>query len=387
MEWLPSLFTDYTLRTVALGAMILGIVSGALGSFAVLRRQSLLGDAMAHAALPGVVITFMITGLKSPAALMAGAAVACVLGVLLVIGIRRATRIKEDSSLGIVLSVFFGFGLLLLSLLQQDPDARQAGLNKFLFGQAATMLASDLLVMAVYGGLALLLLLLFWKEFKLLSFDRDYAASQGFNVALLEVLLTFLLVIAIVIGLQAVGVVLMSAMVVAPAAAARQWTDRLGLMVALAGVFGALAGVAGTAISGLGAGLSTGPVIVLCVSLIVFVSLLLAPHRGLVWNGLARLRTHRRLHDAQVLENLYRMAAQHPDPFHPHAVEALRVMGGRAERVNESLRALAERGLVREGPPARWALTEEGLAEATRLLAAEGSQNAPLQPATSGGRA
>lgn len=365
---------DYTLRTVALGAAILGIVSGALGSFAVLRRQSLLGDAISHAALPGVVLAFILTGLKSPGVLMAGAAVAGILGTLLIIGIAHTTRIKEDSSLGIILSVFFGLGLVLLTWLQQNPSARQAGLNSFLFGQAATLLPRDVLAMAGFGGLALFLMLLFWKEFKLLSFDRDFGASLGYPMRRLEMLITALLVLAIVVGLQAVGVVLMSAMVVAPAAAARQWTDRLGRMVALAALFGAVAGIAGTWVSGLASGLSTGPVIVLCVSAIVLASLLFAPRRGLVWNWVRRQRNRRHLQADQVLGNLYRMAAQHSDPDHPHSVAALRAMGGGERGVRYSLQALVERGLVRRVDEDRWALTPAGMAAARRLVGeAEGS--------------
>lgn len=327
LQLFNDLFFDYTLRTVALGAATLGIVSGALGAFALLRRQSLLGDAMSHAALPGVVLAFMITGLKTPTVLMLGAALAGVVGILLLVAITRYTRIKEDSALGIILSVFFGFGLLLLTFLQRNPDARQAGLNKFLFGQAATLLESDVIVMAAFGGMALLLMLLFWKEFKLLSFDRDYGASLGYPMQWLDILITTLLVIAIVIGLQAVGVVLMSAMVVAPAAAARQWTNRLGVMVGLAALFGAVAGVTGTLVSSLGEGLSTGPVIVLCISVIVVVSLLFAPNRGLLWNWLTQQRNRRQLRAEQVLSNLYLLASQHADPTHPHTANALRVMG------------------------------------------------------------
>jgi manganese/zinc/iron transport system permease protein len=280
---LTDLFTDYTLRTVALGTALLGLVSGALGAFALLRKQSLMGDAISHAALPGVVLAFMLTGLKGPLVLMTGAALAGIAGVLVVVLLTRTTRIKQDSSLGIILAVFFGFGLMLLTFLQNNPDARQAGLNHFLFGQAATLLAGDVLVMALFGGAALALMLLFWKEFKLLSFDRDFGASLGLPMQQLEILITILLVIAIVIGLQAVGVVLMSAMVVAPAAAARQWTDRLGVMVALSAFFGALAGVTGTLISTTAGGLSTGPVIVLCISAIAAGSLLFAPQRGMAW--------------------------------------------------------------------------------------------------------
>jgi manganese/zinc/iron transport system permease protein len=228
---LGDLFSDYTLRTVALGAGTLGIISGALGSYAVLRKQSLLGDAMSHAALPGIALAFVLTRSKEPLVLMLGAAIAGWLATLLVAAIVRNTRIKQDSALGLALSVFFGFGLVLLTFIQKQADASQAGLDRFLFGQAAALIESDVVTMAALGTLVLLAMLLFWKELKLLSFDPSFGASLGFPIPALDVLLTTLLVVAIVIGLQTVGVVLMSAMVVAPAVAARQWTDRLGAMV------------------------------------------------------------------------------------------------------------------------------------------------------------
>ena len=281
-QLLYDLIFDYTLRTVALGSAVLGIVSGVLGAFAVLRKQSLLGDAISHAALPGVVLAFLLLRSKEPLALIVGAGIAGWLAMLWVLGIVRNTRIKPDSALGLVLSVFFGFGLMLLTFTQRLPDARQAGLDTFLFGQAATLVERDVISMALLGGAALILVGLLWKEFKLLSFDRDFSATLGLPTRVLDVLLTSLLVVAIVIGLQAVGVVLMSAMIVAPASAARQWTDRLGVMVLLSGLFGALAGVAGTLISSTTSGVSTGPTIVLCASIIVAISLLFAPQRGLV---------------------------------------------------------------------------------------------------------
>ncbi|MDI3340777.1 MAG: iron chelate uptake ABC transporter family permease subunit [Sphaerobacter sp.] len=296
---LPELFHDllfdYTLRTVALGAAILGCVSGTLGSYAVLRRQSLLGDAISHAALPGIALAFLLTGSKAPLVLVLGAAAAGWLGTLLVMGVVRTTRVKFDSALGIILSVFFGVGLVLLTFIQKRPDATQAGLDRFLFGQAATLLAHDVVTMAALGGLALLTMLLFWKELKLLSFDPEFGSTLGFPIRALDVLLTTLLVVAIVVGLQTVGVVLMSALVVAPAAAARQWTNRLGVMVALAGSFGALAGVSGAVLSSSAARLPTGPLIVLCASALVLLSLCLAPNRGIVWNALRQRRNRRRL--------------------------------------------------------------------------------------------
>lgn len=368
MDVLNDLLFNYTLRTVALGAAMLGLVSGALGSFAVLRRQSLLGDAMSHAALPGVVLAFMITGSKAPLVLLLGAAIAGILGTLLMIGITRHTRIKEDSALGIVLSVFFGFGLMLLTFLQRNPDARQAGLNNFLFGQAATLLEQDVVTMAVFGGGALLLMALFWKEIKLLSFDVDFGASLGFPMRLLDVLLTSLLVIAIVIGLQAVGVVLMSAMVVAPAAAARQWTDRLSVMVGLAALFGAIAGVSGAMISSLGSGLSTGPLIVLSISVIVLFSFLFAPNRGLVWNWLRRRRNHQNLRVRTVLSHLYRLAEQHEDPEHAHETAVLQTMSFGKGGVRNSLLVLSDLGWVRQVDGDRWALTSVGAEEAEQYL-------------------
>ncbi len=289
MELLHALFFDYTLRTVALGAGALGAVAGALGSFAVLRRQSLLGDAISHAALPGIVLAFMLTGSRATPVLVLGAALAGWVGTLFVLAIVRRSRIPEDAALGIVLSVFFGLGLVLLTFVQRSPTAAQAGLETFLFGQAATLLEQDVLLIAGVGSIALVALALGWKEFKLLSFDPDFGRSMGLPMTRIDVALTTLLVVAIVLGLQTVGVVLMSAMVVAPAAAARQWTDSLGLMVVLAGALGAGAGVAGTLVSSMGRGIPTGPTIVLAASIFVGVSLLVAPGRGLV-AGRLRLR-------------------------------------------------------------------------------------------------
>ena len=361
-----DLFTDYTLRIVAMGSAILGGVSGALGSLAVLRKQSLLGDAISHAALPGIVLAFIITGSKATIVLVLGAAVAGWVGTLAVIGVVGATRVKEDSALGLVLSVFFGAGLVLLTYVQKLPNASQAGLDRFLFGQAATLLARDVVVIAGLGSIAVLLTLLAWKEIKLLAFDRAFGASLGFRMVRVDILLTSVLVLAIVIGLQTVGVVLMSAMVVAPGAAARQWTDRMGRMVGLAALFGAVAGVAGAVMSSSVRHLPTGPTIVLCLSAIVLVSLLLAPNRGIVWNLLRQRRNQQQLRADAVLDDLFVLAGHHADPTHGHslaALEALRMGQGSARR---SLEALRDEGLARQSAGDLWALTPAGIEEARR---------------------
>lgn len=285
-----TLLADYTVRNVALGSAVLGIVSGVLGCFAVLRRQGLLGDALSHAALPGICVAYVLTGSKAPLVLMLGAAVAGWIGTVLISRIVRDTRISEDSALGIILSTFFGFGIVLLTWISRRNDAHQAGLDKYLFGQAATLMSSNLITMTVLGGVALLVVGLLYKEFKLLSFDPAFAASLGFNPDWLGLGLTSLLVLAVVIGLQTVGVVLMAALLVGPAVAARQWTNRLGVMIVLAGFVGALAGVSGALLSLSDTHMPTGPLIILSLTVLVFLSLLFAPRRGIIWEQLRRRR-------------------------------------------------------------------------------------------------
>lgn len=277
-----SLFSDYTFQTVALGSALLGLISGVLGSFAVLRKQSLLGDGVSHSALPGVVMAFVLLGSKNTEVLLLGALVSGLLATLFIVSIVRHTRVKFDSALALVMSVFFGLGLVLLTYVQKIPNSNQAGLKRFIFGQASTLLQRDIILMMVCGLILLALVLLFWKEFKLFTFDSDFAQSLGFSPKKLNLLLSFMIVLAIIIGLQTVGVILMSAMLITPAVAARQWTNKLWVMVVLSALFGAVSGVAGTAASSLVPKLPTGPAIVVCVSSIVIISVLFAPGRGVL---------------------------------------------------------------------------------------------------------
>jgi manganese/zinc/iron transport system permease protein len=257
---------------------------------------------VSHAALPGVAVAFLLGG-ESPAALIVGGAAAGWVAMLLVGVISRRSRVPFDAALGGALAVFFGLGLVLMTYIQRHvAGASRSPLERYLFGQAALLRDPDLGAIGMVGAAALLILALFWKQLKLLSFDPDYAASLGLPVRRLDLLLTTLTVVAVVIGLKAVGVVLMTALLIAPAAAARQWTDRLGRVVLLSGLFGALAGLAGTVLSHLLSGLPgikkavpTGPTIVLCASALVIVSLLFGPARGLVWE-FARARRRRVTH-------------------------------------------------------------------------------------------
>ena len=280
LDTLLSQLDTSALWVPAAGTAGLGLAAGAVGSFAVLRRQSLQGDAVAHAALPGVAAAFLL-GARTPLALVFGGAVAGWVAMLVVSLVTRRSRVPFDAALAGVLAVFFGLGLVLFTYIQRNvTGAALTPLERYLFGQAAFLRESEVRVIGGFTLLALVLVVMFWKQFKVVSFDPAFARSLGVPVRGVELLLTTLTVIAVVIGLKAVGVVLMTALLIAPAVAARQWTNVLGRLVPLAGVFGAVAGAGGTVASHLlsyqfpkAGSVPTGPTIVLCATAIVLLSL------------------------------------------------------------------------------------------------------------------
>ncbi len=365
---MEQFFDDYTLRMVTLGTAILGAVSGALGTFAVLRQQSLLGDAVSHAALPGIGLAFLLTGSKASLILMVGAGLTGWLATAVVLFVVASTRVKYDSALGLVLSVFFGAGLVLLTFIQKFPNANQAGLDSFLFGQAASLIAQDVITMAVLGGLAFVILILFWKEFKLLAFDSEFAHSLELPVRRLDLGLTTLLVVAIVIGLQTVGVVLMSAMIIAPAAAARQWTNHFGVMMLIAMMLGSLSGIAGSLLSVSTSNLPTGPTIVVCAASLVVVSMLFAPKRGIIWQRVRQGIQNQKLKSEALLLDLFELAKSHDSYEYPHKETALQVIRPYSGSPRRHLRTLEGKGLVRMHSNGMWALTPDGVQECNELL-------------------
>ncbi|MDH3626337.1 MAG: metal ABC transporter permease [Acidobacteriota bacterium] len=359
----------FSARNVLIGASLLGVAGGLLGSFALLRRQSLLGDALAHAALPGVCLAFLLTGSKSPGVLLAGALVAGLLGALIILAIVRNSRIKEDTSIGIVLSVFFGGGIVLLTVIQKMPMGNQTGLDKYLFGQAATLMPRDLRVMGVLVAIVLVLTWLFYKEFKLLCFDREFQASLGTPVRWLEILMTTLLVTVVVIGLQTVGVVLVVATLITPAAAARQWTERLGVMLFLAVVIGGGSGALGALWSASAASMPTGPVIVLCSSGALVLSILFGRSRGILWSSLRARTVAQRIRRENLLKDLYRWGESPGEDWTSEvSINLLTGMRGQgASRLLRVARALRRRGLL-ERTNAGMRLTPDGLLQAESIV-------------------
>ncbi|MCC5978674.1 MAG: metal ABC transporter permease [Salinarimonas sp.] len=372
MTPLFELLQSSIVQTVALGAAILGVVSGVLGCFAVLRRQSLVGDTLSHAALPGVCLGFIIAGTRDLGWILTGAFISGALAALTVMLIIRRTRLKTDAALGVVLSVYFAVGIVMLTWLQGQAGAAQAGLSTFLFGQAAAILRGDLWLMGGITLAALGLVASLWKEFKLVAFDPDYARAQGFPVVALEAALTVMVAVAIVVGLQLVGVILMVAMLIAPAAAARQWVRSLGGMVVLAAVFGVIAGVGGALVSASARGLATGPVVVLIASAIMLISIVFAPRRGLLRRWFDTRIQRRNLAARRVLASVHGLAQAHDDPDYKAEAGMLDTLHGASTA--GALAQLEREGLVRpvthapETSP-HWQLTDAGHARARQQQA------------------
>ncbi len=290
---------------VLAGTLLLGAASGVLGSFVLLRKQSLIGDAMAHSALPGVCLAFLFTGQKSLPIFLLGAALAGLLGTWCIQLIPRLSKTKEDSAIGIVLSVFFGVGIILLTYIQQQGAGSQSGLDSFLFGQAASLVRQDIMLIAGISAVLLLLCVVFFKEFTLITFDLAFAKGLGMPVRFLNGLLACLIVCAVVIGLQTVGVILMAAMLITPAIAARYWTERLTGMMVIAAAAGGVSGVAGTLLSTTMKGMATGPLMILSATSIFLFSMICAPKRGLAAKAIRLIRLRRKTSREQVLLTIY----------------------------------------------------------------------------------
>ncbi|MEL6267923.1 MAG: metal ABC transporter permease [Pseudomonadota bacterium] len=320
-----TLGAGYNAALVAVGAALLGFAAGAVGSFLFLRKRALVSDAIAHATLPGVGLAFLaMVALggdgRNLAGLMAGSALSAWAGLLAVEWMARATRLSEDVAIGAVLSVFFGLGVVLLTVIQNLGAGRQAGLEGYLLGSTAGMLFADAVLIAAGGALAVAATWALRRPMTAVAFDPSYAAAQGYDVRRIDLAMMGLVMMVTVIGLKLVGLVLIVALLIIPPVTARFWTERSGLMVWLAGVTGAAAGYLGAAISASAPALPTGPIIVLVAAGLFVLSLLFAPARGVA----AALWRHRRF-QARVHRRQGLLALAREEPIHD--LHTLRVLG------------------------------------------------------------
>ena len=361
-------FRDPNVRFVAFGSILLTATAAIVGTFTFLRKKALVGDAVAHAVLPGVCLAFILSGTKNPVFLIIGAFVTGWLALVLIDYISAKSRIKEDTAIGLILAVFFGIGIFILTIIQKGGNANQTGLDSFLFGKAASLVGEDLVSFTIVALLILTAVIIFFKEFTLLSFDKDYAIVMGLPVKRLELLLTTLTVLAVVIGIQAVGVVLMAAMLITPAAAARFWTDKLKVMIILGAIFGGVSGIAGAFISYTAPSMPTGPWIVLVISFIAGISFLLAPRKGILFKQIRRRRFQQRMNEENILKALYHLGEELGDFLIPRTkADILEKRFFNNTILKEGISSLKSQGYIKQRKEGI-ELTHEGKAKAVRIV-------------------
>ena len=362
---------DYNTRVVVLGVLALGTSCGYIGSFMLLRKRALMADTVSHSTLPGIALAFLLMvagggdGKWLPGLLL-GALLSGLAGMCAVLAVQRWTRIKEDAALGIVLSVFFGVGVSLLGLIQKMSSGSAAGLESFIYGKTASMLAADAMLIGGVGALSLAICGALFKEFTLLCFDPDFATSQGLPVLWLDVVLMSLVVGLTVIGLQAVGLILVIALLIIPPASARFWTESLSVMAVLAALFGGLAGGVGAVLSALAPKWPAGAVIVLANSLLFAVSFTFGSARGLLVRWRERRALNRKIARQHLLRALYELAEETEIDRVPWAL-VLEERSWTARGLRAEVERAKRLGLVEESDGVLW-LSQAGLVKAARVV-------------------
>lgn len=363
-----DIILDPSLLVVIGGTVLLSISASLVGTFTFLQKRSLVGDAVAHAILPGVAVAFILRGEKDPLWLMAGALVSGWIAIWLMNLISTRTKLSSDTAIAAVLSIFFGIGILLITYIQGLANGNQAGLDQFLFGKAAAMRQKDLMI---YGGLALLLILavfLFFKEFSLMSFNPDFAQSVGLPLGALNFVLNSLMVLAVAVGIQAVGVVLMAALLITPSAAARSWTDSLKPMMLISALIAAFSAFSGSLLSFVAPSMPTGPWIVMGLSLVALFSLFLAPKRGMLARLLQQKQHQRKIRDENILKAIYHYQERsNAKQQWLHEEDILEVRAFKKEALTQGLKHLSRKGMVLNQAD-RIQLSKRGKVEAKRIV-------------------
>ena len=359
-------FAYPNIKYVVLGTLLLSISSALVGCFTFLKKKSLVGDVVAHSVLPGICLGFLVAGYKNPVLIIIGAFITGWLSIMFMDYVVNNSKIKEDTATGLSLSVFFGLGILLLTFIQQSGNAQQTGLDVFLFGKAAALVGDDLTAFAVIAVIVIFIVFFYFKEFTLIAFDKEFAKAIGIKTKRIELILTTVTVLAVVTGIQAVGVVLMAAMLITPAAAAKFWTHNLRKMLLLAAVFSGLAGYIGAFISYTAPSMPTGPWMVMVLSLIAVYSFMFAPKTGIVVKYFNQQKIQRKFMDENILKTFYesskgglQMGLTHKEiwesrKFHINAM-------------NKSIRRLTRNGFLTKEEE-HYQLSTDGLRKGKRIL-------------------
>ena len=362
------------IKYVLFGSILLAVSSAIVGCFTFLKKKALVGDVVSHAVLPGICLAYLFStktlGLtdKNPLILLIGAFATGWLSILIIDNIVKKTKLKEDTATGLVLSVFFGIGILLMTYIQKHGGSSQTGLDSFLFGKAASLVGEDLVVFAIISAVLIIAVLILFKEFTLISFDSAFASVIGFPVKGLNLVLTTLTVLAVVTGIQAVGVVLMAAMLITPAAAARFWSDNLKKMIILAAAFGAISGTIGAYISYIAPSMPTGPWIVMILSIIALGSFFLSPGKGILFKILKRRRIQKLILEENILKLFFQLGEKSRDFRDPRSIdEIIEKREFKLQQLKSGLQKLKRQGYL-TNTYNNWQLTEEGFVKGKRVL-------------------
>ena len=361
-------FRDPSIVSVVTGAILLTASSAVVGTFTFLRKKALVGDAVAHSVLPGICLAFILSGTKNPLILIIGAFITGWLSLVIIDAVTKRTKLKEDTAIALVLSVFFGVGILMLTNIQHSGNAAQTGLDSFLFGKAAALVGKDLIVFSIVAVILILTVTLFFKELKIIAFDSNYAKALGLPVKAIDLLLTTLTVLAVVTGIQAVGVVLMAAMLITPAAAARFWTNDVKKMTMIAAVMGAISGLAGAYVSFVAPAMPTGPWIVMIISAIALTSFFIAPKRGIFSRYFTQRKLQILIMDENLLKALFHLGEKDEDMYKGRTVnEIIEKRYFPKNRLTASLKRLKRQGYL-EKSDGDWLFTEVGRQKGQRVV-------------------
>ena len=354
--------------TVVLGSSIICIISAITGCFAFLRKRSLAGDAVSHSVLPGICLAFLISGEKSPIWLLLGAIFSGLLSLLLMEWLVKTKMARTDTAITLMLSVFFGSGIVMLTYIQHQGNAAQAGLDKYLFGKAASLTSEDLYLIVISATILLSTYLIFLRGFYVLSFDEDFAQVAGFPLTILRFLLSFSTVWTIAIGIQAAGVVMMSSLLIAPALAARFWTNSIKVLLLLAAIFGLISGDSGAFISYMAPSMPTGPWIVVSITFIAILSVLFAPKKGIIARWLVHRENRIKILEENILKLFFRIAENNNGKHQPQSLASiLSYRDFNQTNLLKGLQKLKRKGFIKQTED-HYILTEEGAIMGRKII-------------------
>lgn len=267
-----NMYYDPTLLRVFLGTFLIGLIAAVVGFFTFLQKKSLIGDAVSHAILPGVVLAYALSGVRETWILLIGAFISGWMATQQISWLERTTKLKSDTVIAVVMSTFFALGLCGLSWLQLNPDDGQSGLSDFLFGKIAAISMTDIYFLIGIALFIIIIVLLRFRYFVAFAFNREFMIGKGFSEKWNSFLLNSMIIFAVSMGIQALGVVLMSALLIVPVASARMLTNKIQILFSISIGIGCLSAVTGAYISTLRENMPTGPWIIMVLSAVTTIA-------------------------------------------------------------------------------------------------------------------